>query len=274
VNLNIVEDKKHHLKALLVSIIVHVSVFLIFLSMSNRVIQTNKPIVIDFSMEESVYSGKGYLENKISVLKNKGKGAGHKRDVKRNEPEIKRQQIASEKSREKSVFQSNTSIEQAVVAEREAPVLIPVEEYSGSTTIITTSASAEASSVSIGGLYRGGSNIGGSRTGMIGSSGDGSGGGGHSGKTKYLKENFSYIRDMIQKKVIYPKIARQMGWQGKVTVSFIIFANGFPKDIKIMQTSGIEALDSSATVAVKDASPFPKPPCEAQIIIPLIYKLN
>ena len=271
-NFHTVENKKHYVKALLVSLIAHVSGFLIFLSMSNWVIQTNKPIVIDFSMEESVTSGKGSLEGKISVMENKTRGVGHKRDVKRNEPEIKRQQMANEDSKVKSVLQSNTSIEQAVVAETEAPVLGPVEENSEST-LFTTSASAEASSGTIGGLSRG-SNIGGMRTGMIGSSGDGSGGGGHSGKIRYLKENFSYIRDMIQKKVVYPKIARQMGWQGKVTVSFIIFADGFAKDITIIKTSGVKVLDSSATVAVKDASPFPKPPCEAQIIIPLIYRLN
>jgi len=44
--------------------------------------------------------------------------------------------------------------------------------------------------------------------------------------------------------------------------------------VNIIQTSGIEVLDMSAIKAVKDASPFPKPPCEAQIIIPLVYKLN
>jgi len=236
-------------------------------------IQTNKPIVIDFSMEESVTSVKGSLEGKTSVMENKTRGVGHKRDVKRNEPEIKRQQMANEDSKEKSVLQSNTRIEQAVVAETEAPVLGPVEENSEST-IITASALAGASSGSIGGLSRGGSNIGDTRTGMIGSSGKGSGGGGHGGKIRYLKENFSYIRDMIQKKVVYPKIARQNGWQGKVTVSFIIFSDGFAKDITIIKTSGVEVLDSSAAVAVKDASPFPKPPCEAQIIIPLVYKLN
>jgi len=109
---------------------------------------------------------------------------------------------------------------------------------------------------------------------MIGLPGDRSGVGSNGGMTNYLKENFSYIRDMIQKKVIYPKIARQMGWQGKVTVSCIVFLNGMVKDVKIMKTSGIEVLDSSAREAVKDAAPFPKPPAEAQIIIPIVYKLN
>jgi len=277
VNFHIVEDKKHYVKALLVSLIAHVSFFLIFLSMSNRVIQTNKPIIIDFSMEESVTSGKGSLEGKISVMENKRRGAGHKRDVKGNEPEIREQQIAIEESKEKLVRQSNTNSEQAVTVETEAPVIVPVQEHVGSTNeghIFATSASAEASSGSAEGLSRGGGDVESRRTGMTGPYGDGSGGIGHGGKFRYLKENFSYIRDMIQKKVIYPKKARQMGWQGKVTVSFIIFADGFAKDITIIKTSGVEVLDSSAAVAVKDASPFPKPPCEAQIIIPLIYRLN
>lgn len=274
----IVEDKKYHVKALLVSLIAHVSVFLIFLSISNRVIQTNKPLIIDFSVEESEGEGKRSLGYKTDIQENKRRSTFHKRNVKGNKTEIGRREMAVEESKEKLVPQSNTNSEQAVTVETDAPVIVPVQEHLASSNegqIFTTSASAGVSSGSTGGgLSRGEGNIGGMRTGVIGQSGDGSGGGAHGRKIRYLKENFSYIRDMIQKKVVYPKIARQMGWQGKVTVSFIIFADGFAKDITIIKTSGVEVLDSSATVAVKDASPFPKPPCEAQIIIPLVYKLN
>jgi protein TonB len=273
-----VEDKKHYVKALLVSLIAHVSFFLIFLSMSNRVIQTNKPIIIDFSVEEAEGEGKISLGSKTAIQEKKRGSTVHKQDVKGNETEIGRREMAVEESKEKSVSQSNLLIERSANVETEEPVLIPVEGNMRSTNegdIITMSASSEASSGSTGGgLSRGDGNIGGMRTGVIGNSGDASGGGAHGRKIRYLKENFSYIRDMIQKKVVYPKIARQMGWQGKVTVSFIIFADGFAKDITIIKTSGVEVLDSSAAVAVKDASPFPKPPCEAQIIIPLIYRLN
>ncbi len=93
-------------------------------------------------------------------------------------------------------------------------------------------------------------------------------------KMTYLKANFSYIRDMINKKLIYPLMARQKGWEGKVKVSFIIAQDGFVRDIIITESSGIEILDKNAINAVKNASPFPRPPVAAQIIIPIKYKLR
>lgn len=91
---------------------------------------------------------------------------------------------------------------------------------------------------------------------------------------RYLRESFSYIKDRIQKKITYPRLARQMGWEGKVTISFFISTNGFAKDVKVKQSSGFNVLDKSAIEAVIGASPFPEPPVEAQIIIPITYKLN
>ena len=93
-------------------------------------------------------------------------------------------------------------------------------------------------------------------------------------RKKYLKKNFAYIRDLIQKNAAYPKLARQMGWEGRVTVSFLISSDGNTKNIRIKQSSGIEILDQSSIEAVKKASPFPKPPSEAQIIIPISYMFH
>ncbi|MEK7196844.1 MAG: energy transducer TonB [Nitrospirota bacterium] len=94
------------------------------------------------------------------------------------------------------------------------------------------------------------------------------------GTVRYLKENFSYVRDAIQKKISYPRVARQMGWEGKVVVSFIVCADGHAKDIKIKEGSGIALLDRNAIETVKKASPFPRPPVEAQLLIPIKYSLN
>ncbi|MDP3112024.1 MAG: energy transducer TonB [Thermodesulfovibrionales bacterium] len=94
------------------------------------------------------------------------------------------------------------------------------------------------------------------------------------GTARYLKENFSYVREVIQKKISYPRVARQMGWEGKVVVSFIICADGHAKDIKIKEGSGIALLDRNAIETVKKASPFPRPPVEAQLLIPIKYSLN
>ena len=275
---HIVENKKYHVKALLVSLIAHVSFFLILLSMGDRVIQANKPIVIDFSIEESGSVGTGPSESKTIVPENKRRGTVRKGDVKGIEPQMGGLENAINASKKKSIPEVSTDVEQMSLLETpERPALFPVKENVGSRNEgrnVVTSASAGISPGSSEGLSGVGSNTGGMRTGMVGASGDGFGGVGHGGRTRYLRENFSYIRDRIQKKVVYPKIARQMGWQGRVKVSFIIFADGFAKDVNIIQTSGIEVLDMSAIKAVKDASPFPKPPCEAQIIIPLVYKLN
>jgi TonB family protein len=271
----VVEDKKYHMKALLVSLIAHVSVFLIFLSVGDRVIQANKPIIIDFSIEGADGEGQRSSGHKAAMEENRRAGSVRNHDIKGNNTKIERKEVAAAGSKEISVSQISTPIDRSTGIEAETPVLIPV----GGNTHYTSegdlmSASVEASAGSVGGLSEGG-NAAGIGTGFGGGhSGVGSGGGGRGEKARYLKENFAYIRDLIQKRVVYPSMARRMGWQGSVKVSFIIFADGFAKGVNIIQTSGIEVLDMSAIKAVKDASPFPKPPCEAQIIIPLVYKLN
>jgi protein TonB len=91
---------------------------------------------------------------------------------------------------------------------------------------------------------------------------------------RYLKAHFSYIKELIHKQIIYPATAKKMGWEGKVIVSFIISSEGYTRNIMISRSSGHEILDENAVKAVQRASPFPKPPVEAQIIIPVLYQLN
>jgi len=93
-------------------------------------------------------------------------------------------------------------------------------------------------------------------------------------RMRYLKANFSYIKDLINRHITYPKMARQRGWQGKVIISFVISSDGHAKAIEIVESSGIGSLDKNAVEAVKRASPFPKPPVAAQLIIPIRYQLN
>jgi len=90
----------------------------------------------------------------------------------------------------------------------------------------------------------------------------------------YLKSNFSYVRDLIMKKMIYPERAREMGWQGKVKVSFVVCSDGFVKDVRILESSGVAILDKNAVETVKKASPFPRPPVAAQLIMPISYRLR
>jgi protein TonB len=93
-------------------------------------------------------------------------------------------------------------------------------------------------------------------------------------KSRYVKAHFAYIKDLIHKHLIYPAIAKKMGWEGKVIVSFIISSGGHARDIMLSKSSGHEILDDNALKAVRIAAPFPKPPVEAQIIVPVLYRLN
>jgi periplasmic protein TonB len=110
----------------------------------------------------------------------------------------------------------------------------------------------------------------GSRTG----SDSGSDSGKESARVRYVKDHFTYIRDKILRNISYPDAARRMGWQGRVLLSFIVTATGSVKEFKIIQSSGFSILDQNAIETVKDTAPFPKPPVEAQIVIPIFFRLD
>jgi len=95
-----------------------------------------------------------------------------------------------------------------------------------------------------------------------------------SSRAGYLNEHFAYIRDKILRNVVYPDVARRMGWQGKVVLSFVITAKGAVKSFQVVQSSGFKMLDRQAIETVQDAAPFPKPPVEAKLVIPIIYRLD
>ena len=89
----------------------------------------------------------------------------------------------------------------------------------------------------------------------------------------YVNEYFAYIRDKIVKSLFFPPAARKMGWSGKVSVSFVICRDGRVEQVKIVQSTGFEVLDRNVVDAIKRASPFPRPPVEAELTLPIVYKL-
>jgi periplasmic protein TonB len=129
------------------------------------------------------------------------------------------------------------------------------------------------------GLFGGGTSFSVGKVGGLGPPGSGGGGQGsgsgeEKAQSKYLRKHFSYIRDKILRNIHYPDRARRMGWEGKVLLSFIITLDGSIKEPKIIQSSGFEVLDKNAADTVKETAPFPKPPVEALLIIPITYRFN
>ncbi len=95
-----------------------------------------------------------------------------------------------------------------------------------------------------------------------------------SAENQYIKEHFDYINKIVSINISYPYKARKMSMEGGVIISFIVCLNGSVKDIKINKSSGFSTLDDNAVQAVNKASPFPPPPVEVRIVIPITYKLN
>lgn len=91
---------------------------------------------------------------------------------------------------------------------------------------------------------------------------------------RYLNEHFTYIRDLIIKRLSYPRIARRMGWSGRVVVAFVVVEDGSVRSLHVRESSGYPVLDNSAMETVKSAAPFPRPPVAAEIVMPVQFLLQ
>jgi len=94
------------------------------------------------------------------------------------------------------------------------------------------------------------------------------------GRAIDLERGYGYLRDDIQRGIAYPPVARRMGWEGNVVVSFRIHPDGSASDIRVVRGSGFAVLDRNAVEAVRSASPFRTPPAAAEIVTPVVYRLT
>ena len=118
----------------------------------------------------------------------------------------------------------------------------------------------------------------------IGESGIGEGGKGNIGedeggsekiKEKFLLKKLFLISKIIQNNITYPYIARKMGWEGKVIISFVLTKEGKINFLTVEKSSGYDVLDKNAIKTIKKVSKyFPLPPHDVKISIPILYKLD
>ena len=91
------------------------------------------------------------------------------------------------------------------------------------------------------------------------------------GNTRY---NFEYVRNLILKNLTFPSAAQKMGLTGKIVVSFLLKEDGYVENISVVSGSGYEILDSNVVATIGRIAPFPKPPAQAQLILPIVYNLK
>jgi len=91
----------------------------------------------------------------------------------------------------------------------------------------------------------------------------------------FLRERLSVISNIVQRHINYPPIARRMGWEGKVLVSFVLEPNGNIRDLKVIKSCGYEVLDKEALDAIRRSyKDFPKPPVSVMVKLPINFRLE
>jgi protein TonB len=90
----------------------------------------------------------------------------------------------------------------------------------------------------------------------------------------YVRRNFVYIQRRIRDRLRYPSQARRAGIQGTVEIGFTVHRDGAVSAVAILMSSGQEALDQAAMAAVFAAAPFPPPPAQARLVIPVAFRLR
>lgn len=95
-------------------------------------------------------------------------------------------------------------------------------------------------------------------------------------------EMADYVRTIQQKitdGIVFPKEARENGWQGTVKLGMMILQDGTLAYAMVKETSGFDLFDQYAVSTAKNAAPFDKFPSntslqELNVVIPIVYSLK
>lgn len=92
----------------------------------------------------------------------------------------------------------------------------------------------------------------------------------------YERTDFEIIRDRVLARLIYPSVARRMGWNGVVHVALVINPEGRLTSATIHQSSGRSILDDAALDAALKlkGDQLPKPKSLSTVILPIAFKLK
>ena len=92
----------------------------------------------------------------------------------------------------------------------------------------------------------------------------------------FIKTNFVIIRDMVLSNLIYPSIAKRMGWQGVVEMKLVVDSRGKLVYYEITKSSGKKQLDEAALSAVESiaSTVLPKPNEKTTLILPITFQLR
>ncbi len=86
-----------------------------------------------------------------------------------------------------------------------------------------------------------------------------------------LAERLGEIRRRVQAALVYPELARARGVEGEARVGFEIDADGAPRNVAVVTSSGSRSLDRAAKRALLDAGALPY--VSGRVIVPVHFGL-
>jgi periplasmic protein TonB len=249
-------------KALLASLAIHSGLICFAITLSISQAHLQKPVVIDFSILDGA-----------SGPKSSGPAKATGKSPEKASPERKPQVAEKPVPAKPQVVQTvHAPVPAAMVPVSEPMAAVPVSAAPGD-----SAANHEPKSNGIGTEARQGQSVSanGSGSGNVRSaSANGAGNSSEQMRSRYMKEQFEYIKKLIEKSITYPARAKRMGLTGRVLISFSILENGYIANVKIANSSGYELLDENVLETVRRVQPFPKPPVRAELKIPITYRLD
>ncbi|AFL68916.1 energy transducer TonB [Sulfurospirillum barnesii] len=92
----------------------------------------------------------------------------------------------------------------------------------------------------------------------------------------YERTDFEIIRDKVLSRLIYPSVARRMGWNGVVHIALLIDTDGRLVSATIHKSSNRTSLDEAALEAALKLQgvQLPKPKSLSTVILPIAFKLR
>ncbi len=265
----------HQTKATYLSVLIHSSVFFCLMAHGHYMPRTDLPLTVDFSISSGGSSGAAKKTD--APVGHSGGRAANRHSLAPGMPARVTQRVAAkmpareQKKREKlrhlvprktgkiEMVPSKARSDVVDPANKKRPVSSADHGPKGPRTVrphLNTSIPIGAA---------------GPETAEVGSLSDHDGSGvPRPGKGRALY-NFQYIRDIIIRNISFPSLARSLGLSGKVVVSFVVKKDGNVKNLMIVSSSGIELLDTDVIETIKRSTPFPKPPIEARIVLPIAY---
>jgi TonB family protein len=93
------------------------------------------------------------------------------------------------------------------------------------------------------------------------------------GKEK-VSYDFMSVRRHIMDNLRFPAVALRLGLTGKVRIAFTIDIDGSVRGIRLVSGSGYGILDDDVVETVRRTAPFPKPPMQMRIVLPIDYHVR